>query len=413
MRIAVLLVAALACKSGPDGQSFHDGVQALCDLPDHVPPPGESYDQRLAAVDAWAHDHITNPSARLLGGVKALETNRQALTDAVHKAEITRCKLLDNGMALQSFGDAMTALCAAPGHPDPAYVRDHLLNPEVIRLVASIDDLNPAERAIQLRAALARAGLARCPSLVVAPKVTIEHAPRVQGAGFVELDPNGPLLVATPTGIVVDGKAIVPIENGAIDPQDLEGGALGILIPRLRDFVEALVAARRGAVRLQVAIDPALTYKVLIDVLFSTRAAGIQDHALVVRVGDAVQAIPLRLPTKAEAQMLEPGKRPAALGLFVAITGDKLVLWSLSGAEGTLRKPKLTAHGTDELAKALAEIIDRRWHGRARGALDRRIIALASGADSMQRVAEVLAAVRARPDGQELFPDVLLSSGFE
>lgn len=412
MRIPVLLIAVLGCGTGPDGQPFRDGVQAMCDLPDHV-PPGESYEKRLAAAGAWADAHITNPDARSLGGVTTMAANRQVLTDAVHKAGITRCKLLDNGMALQSFGDAMTVLCTASAPPEPGYVRAQLLNPEVIQLLAALGDLAPADRIRKLRDAVARAGIASCPFLGVSSKVTVKYAPQVQGAGFVEIEPDRPLLVATPSVIVLDGKSIVAVVNGEIDPAEIQGGATGVLIPRLRAFVAALATNRGGPMRLQLAIDPALTYKFLIGVLFTTRAAGVTDCALVVRVGDDAKAIPVRLREPPAASVHGNGKGLAGLGLIVSIDGDKLLLWSSSGAEGTEHKPKRTVHHADELANALAEIVDRRWQGAARSDLDRRIVVLARGAESMQRVAEVLAVVRARPDGRELFPDILLSSGFE
>ena len=60
MRIYWLVILwAAACKSG-SGQSFHDGVQALCDLPAHVPDTGESYEVRLAAAGKCAEANVTN-----------------------------------------------------------------------------------------------------------------------------------------------------------------------------------------------------------------------------------------------------------------------------------------------------------------------------------------------------------------
>src|SRR6185369_642401 len=47
-------------------------------------------------------------------------------------------------------------------------------------------------------------------------------------------------LVITPTGIVVEGKSIVSVNNGDVDPSEKEGGSLGIKIPRLTNFLASL-----------------------------------------------------------------------------------------------------------------------------------------------------------------------------
>ena len=47
-------------------------------------------------------------------------------------------------------------------------------------------------------------------------------------------------LVITPTGIVVEGKSIVSVNNGDVDPSEKEGGSLGIKIPRLSNFLASL-----------------------------------------------------------------------------------------------------------------------------------------------------------------------------
>src|SRR5258705_11293537 len=102
MRLATCLVLA-ACSSGtpePSAtpaaatQSFRDGVQALCDVPDHVPDNGEPYDKRLAAVADWAEHQVTNPDAKQVGNLHDLAANRDALAAAVKKASVEHCKLL-------------------------------------------------------------------------------------------------------------------------------------------------------------------------------------------------------------------------------------------------------------------------------------------------------------------------------
>lgn len=46
-------------------------------------------------------------------------------------------------------------------------------------------------------------------------------------------DAQRPTLVATKSGIVVEGKAVVAIQEGVIDPSEKEGGAMGMKIPKL------------------------------------------------------------------------------------------------------------------------------------------------------------------------------------
>lgn len=410
LAFGIVLVAACnsstpAGTSGPDvEQSFHDGVQALCDLPDHVPDAGEPYDKRLAAANAWATANITNPEAKKLGDVGSLSKSRDQFAAAVQKAGIERCKLADNGMALQSFSEAMKIMCAAPSMQDAAYFKNHLLNPEVITLLAAIGDLNPADRVTRVRDAIAKAGLTSCGSLDHMTAIPT-NAPKVTGAGFIEVVDSAPMVVATPRGIVIEGLAIVAIANGAVDPSELEGGAMGMTVPRIREYMKAVVAAK-PVHRVQLLVDPSLPYKLLVQLIFTIKQAGFTEFSIVVAVEDTAKAIPLTLRPATSGRA--PGLRPV-----VAITGAKLLLWSISGTEGTLKQPKLAAARPDEIGKALAEIVSRRWPTAKRSNDDRAIVLMADAGTPMQTIADVLAVVRATPDGKELFPMIELSTGFE
>jgi hypothetical protein len=103
------------------------------------------------------------------------------------------------------------------------------------------------------------------------------------------------------------------------------------------------------------------------------------------------------------------------LKLAVAVTRTEVLLWSLSGLEGTLKDPKLKLPlgQIARLTPALAEIAARRWSGRAVPPDSQTIIVMADGSVSLQTVAEVCNAVRATPAGTPLFPDIALSMGFE
>ena len=103
--------------------------------------------------------------------------------------------------------------------------------------------------------------------------------------------------------------------------------------------------------------------------------------------------------------------------LFVAMTATYIVVWSRSGLEGTIEQPlvkiaKSAPTAMTQLGQALAGVVQRRWGSVARPADSRQIIFMANPTEPLQSVASALAAIRATADGKELFPDILLSSGF-
>jgi len=99
-----------------------------------------------------------------------------------------------------------------------------------------------------------------------------------------ELKEDTTTVIITPTGIVVEGKAIpgLNIINGDVDASEKEGGAMGIGIPTLRRFLSALY---HDHVQKQQQTDPSNTeppelliiadrttpYGLLIEVLFSAK----------------------------------------------------------------------------------------------------------------------------------------------
>jgi biopolymer transport protein ExbD len=410
MRALVVVIVAACGTSSPPSQTFRDGVQALCDLPDHVPDSGQDYTARLAAVGAWADHNVTNPEARAIGNPPDAHS-KAAFETAVAKAGIAHCKLLDNNMELQSFADAMKIACDGSGK-GPAYFKSHLLNGEVVRLIAALGDASPADRVIKMHDALERAHMTGC-GLIAPPTTPGTPVPKLAAdTGLAEVDGDGMSLVITTTGIVVDGKAIVSVHDGDVDASDKEGGALGVAIPRLRDFAKALAkadAAKSGSKpsTMLVLADPATPYHLFVTAMESMKQGGYTRFAIVVTAGSKTKAIPIEVPDRAHV-----GK---GVGMTVTITKGQLTVWSISGQEGTLKAPKLQV-ARDHLADvqtALAEIVKRRWHGGTRADADRAIVVMADGATPMQSLAEILAALRATADGTELFPVIDLATGFD
>jgi hypothetical protein len=102
----------------------------------------------------------------------------------------------------------------------------------------------------------------------------------------------------------------------------------------------------------------------------------------------------------------------------VSETNKHILVWSISQREGTIEQPVKTLPVRDRLSivavgTTLRDIVRRHWPTPgAREAEDRQIILQADPAIPLAVIAPLIGAVRAGPDGSELFPDVLLSSGF-
>jgi biopolymer transport protein ExbD len=93
---------------------------------------------------------------------------------------------------------------------------------------------------------------------------------------------------------------------------------------------------------------------------------------------------------------------PGPVKPIVTITGDEVMLWSVSGEEGTLVEPKLTSNNLERLSAALTEIVQRRK------LTEKAIVVMADKKTaSMQRVVEVIATVK------PLFPEIVFSVGLK
>ena len=105
-------------------------------------------------------------------------------------------------------------------------------------------------------------------------------------------------LVITPTAVVVEGKSIVSVANGDVDPAEKEGGSLGIKIPRLSSYLAALHneqvkklindgkdPAKEPPPELLLIADRVTPYRLLIEVMFSAKAkeAGFKHFRLIVQ----------------------------------------------------------------------------------------------------------------------------------
>lgn len=177
-------------------------------------------------------------------------------------------------------------------------------------------------------------------------------------------------------------------------------------------------------------------------------------------LGQIDTTLPDHVPASA-TKPTDPKKKPEEqLQIVVSVTRDQIILWSISGLEGTLAEPKAVVrrrpgkkgaapnYEYSKLNDALYEIASRRWKGRVRKCDTYEIILQADGVTPYETVIDVMDTMRRRlpkeftkeerlsrvtmpkdakpddqickdpkekfdPDAHLLFPDILFSLGFE
>lgn len=323
--------------------------------------------------------------------------------------------------AEQSFREGMELVCKAGQDPDLAHAHpaerqaamsrwldQRVTNAKTRAVIEAVAVAHPRERSRLLREAAEAAGVIDCPLVEqVTPGAGLELPTVPDGVALAEV-PEGVTLVITPIAIVVEGEQIVAVRDGAVDPSELEGGARGMKIVRLEKFAAALAAQHAGP--LLVAAAPETPYHVLVQALYSVKGSYQALHILA-RAGAALGAVPLALP--AASPPVDPSApvpdAEAPVQMVLAITRRDALLWSMSGAEGTLQQPLRTTTADDVagIRGALAEVAKRRWEGRARSDEDRRIVVMADATQTAEVVVPMMAAAR------ESFADVVLATGFE
>ena len=336
----------------------------------------------------------------------------------------------------QSAKDGMQALCDAQFmNATPAehrvlmdkWVKDHVRNAQIRDLYAAVQGVPADVRRAKLREEARKLSIEDC---AIARDSFHDHLPTVTGPGIENVEEGGPMIVVTTSGIVVDGRSIASISNGAVDPADLEGGALGVKIARLAAYFQNLPNRDK---RVLIAMDKTLPYRLLYQILYSVKTTGAPSFGVIGTKDGSEVMLPLTLPDKARSAVAVVGQPDGDDGMVVAIDSPppanmplqmivtvtslgELRLWSISALEGSIKEPKLMRAVKDagpEVQAALAEIVARRFTGKPRSERDRQIIAMFDANVPMQTVLEALANLRRTQQGTELFPDVLLSSGFE
>ena len=126
--------------------------------------------------------------------------------------------------------------------------------------------------------------------------------PRI--AGDTPVPEKAWTMIVTPNGIVVEGNTIVPVSNGDVDASEKEGGALGLKIPKLTNYLAALRQEelkqlqsagqdpnKASPPELLVIADRTTPYRLLLEVMFSAKQkeAGYKRFRLIVQKNFAVK----------------------------------------------------------------------------------------------------------------------------
>lgn len=237
--------------------------------------------------------------------------------------------------------------------------------------------------------------------------------PEVASTGFDRADQARPQIVASPSALTVKGKHVITLTDGKVAAADLHGGALGTTIPRLREHTSTF-----GAVGVLLQLDRRTPFSTLMQIMSTLRAGDLIAVAILARAGAQTMSAPIAVPPSGQGAWVRhtvpPDGTPSSrVQPAIALSSSALQLFSISGIAGTRAKPALvmkTNPGIDlvQLGRTLAEL-----RARHPDPADQTMVVIADGTLPIQVVLEVIAAVRATPDGKPLYPDIVLSSASE
>lgn len=141
--------------------------------------------------------------------------------------------------------------------------------------------------------------------------------------------PDAPKVTVSKTAVIVGGTPVVAIANGKVDAGDLEGGASGMGIPKLR----AALGAQAKNDTLVLALDRTTPYQLLIDVMFTAKSQAVAIRrfailartpattvptALIVALPDSAAQAGGARPANAEVAALGGGQRRGPVGRISA-----------------------------------------------------------------------------------------------
>lgn len=221
------------------------------------------------------------------------------------------------------------------------------------------------------------------------------ETPNVEGPGLVPVKKLATKITYSKTDIKVDEQNVVGIaDDGLLDRE------------RLKTLTRVLEDTVRSDDPIGIALDATHPYFRVATLLGELRRAGFRNLALL--TGSGGKMIPVELGEAAEVQA-------AGLRLTITVKNGRISVWSMSGEEGTLQKPKF-AMGVAEarsslqpLTDALVEIVQRRWPDGKRPPSDRTVIIQFHRMGEAEQLLRLLAAVRTHGT-LELFPNIYLGN---
>ncbi len=312
-----------------------------------------------------------------------------------------------------------------------AWFEKNVTNTKARKLMAKLASIEPYRWSWELSETARRANVRPCPFVRTLGPAVPSEVPVVSGRHLDGVD-TLPLISITRDAISSNGEVIVRLKNGQIDDWDLEGGAMGIQIKRLMSFRHTPQAQDEPRVQtfsedggpaglaINLHLEPNTPQRLLFGTIASLRSAEPPYHhfnLLVASKEGTLGALPIDLPRPLSFDEEQPDA--ARVQLILSLTDKRLVLWSVSGLEGTLTDPVLSsdrdpanAHWFDlgKVSAKLAEIEERQWPG-GEGA-PHELLVQAHAELPYRVLAELLSEIQKTASGEPRFITPLAMSTF-
>jgi biopolymer transport protein TolR len=139
-------------------------------------------------------------------------------------------------------------------------------------------------------------------------------------------------------------------------------------------------------------------------------------------LGNINSALPEYAESSVGLTQLPQTPQEPPVQLVVAVTKPEILVFSISGLEGTLQAPKMkipaSKPGVDydfnKLTDTATEIVKRRWPDKAvRPDGSTEVILMADADIPYSAIVNTMDALRQHADGTVLFPDILFSTGIQ
>jgi biopolymer transport protein TolR len=139
-------------------------------------------------------------------------------------------------------------------------------------------------------------------------------------------------------------------------------------------------------------------------------------------LGNINSALPEYAESTAGLQQQPSPTDEPPVQLVVAVTKPEILVFSISGQEGTLQTPKVKIPASkpglqydySKLTDASAEIVKRRWPDKnTRPDNSMEVILMADAEIPYSAIVDTMDALRQHADGTILFPDILFSTGIQ